>query len=76
MQTDAVMGQIIDAVDEAGITDNTLIIVSSDNGCSRAANFKQLEAAGHLPVHAIEVQRLIFGKAGYVSVYSPLAGRY
>ena len=47
MQTDAVMGQIIDAVDEAGINDNTLIIVSSDNGCSRAANFKQLEAAGH-----------------------------
>jgi len=47
MQTDAVIGQIINAVDEAGLTENTLIIVSSDNGCSKAANLKELEAAGH-----------------------------
>jgi len=47
MQTDAVIGQIINAVDEAGLTENTLIIVSSDNGCSKAANLKELENAGH-----------------------------
>ena len=49
MQTDAVIGQIVDAVDAAGITENTLLIVSSDNGCSRAANFKALNAQGHFP---------------------------
>lgn len=47
MQTDAVIGQIVDAVDEAGFGENTLIIVSSDNGCSKAAKFRELEAAGH-----------------------------
>ena len=49
MQTDEVIGQIINAVDEAGLTENTLIIVSSDNGCSKAANFRQLKEAGHYP---------------------------
>lgn len=47
MQTDDIIGRIVKAVDDAGLTDNTLVIVSSDNGCSRAAKFKQLEAAGH-----------------------------
>jgi len=47
MQTDAAIGKIIDAVDEAGLTKNTLIIITSDNGCSKAAKFNQLEAAGH-----------------------------
>lgn len=49
MQTDAVMGQIIDAVDAAGLKENTLIIVSSDNGCSKAANIKGLNKQGHFP---------------------------
>ena len=47
MQTDHIVGQITQAVDQAGIADNTLIIVSADNGCSKAANFKALEKAGH-----------------------------
>ena len=49
MQTDAVIGQVIDAVDQAGLTENTLVIVSSDNGCSKAANIKGLEEQGHYP---------------------------
>lgn len=47
MHTDAVIGQIVDAVDAAGLRENTIIIVTSDNGCSKRANFKELEAAGH-----------------------------
>ncbi len=49
MQTDAIIGQIIDTVDAAGLTENTLIIVSSDNGCSKAANITALEDQGHFP---------------------------
>lgn len=49
MQTDAVMGQIVEAVDAAGFRENTLIILSSDNGCSKAAGIKGLEAKGHYP---------------------------
>jgi arylsulfatase A-like enzyme len=37
METDWAVGQIVKAVDDAGIADNTLIIVTADNGCSPAA---------------------------------------
>nr|WRX36725.1 hypothetical protein [uncultured bacterium] len=47
MQTDAAFGAILQALEDNGLTDNTLVIFSSDNGCSKAANFKQLEGAGH-----------------------------
>ena len=47
MQTDAAFGSILEALERNGFSDNTLVIFSSDNGCSKAANFKQLEKAGH-----------------------------
>lgn len=49
MQTDAVVGQIVAAIDESGFGDNTLVIVTSDNGCSKAAGFPKLHAKGHYP---------------------------
>lgn len=38
MQTDDVIRQITAAVDAAGLTENTMIIVTSDNGCSKTAD--------------------------------------
>ncbi|WPJ96256.1 arylsulfatase [Coraliomargarita algicola] len=49
MQTDAFVGQIVAAVDAGGFSQNTIIIVSSDNGCSKAAGIPALEAKGHFP---------------------------
>jgi arylsulfatase A len=46
---DDVVRQIVDAVKQAGIQDNTMIIFTSDNGCSPMADFAELEAAGHDP---------------------------
>ncbi|MEO6755634.1 MAG: arylsulfatase [Chthoniobacteraceae bacterium] len=37
METDWAVGEIVKAVDEAGLAENTLIIVTADNGCSPAA---------------------------------------
>lgn len=37
METDWSVGQIVQAVQQAGVADNTLIIVTADNGCSPAA---------------------------------------
>ncbi len=51
MQTDASIGAILDALDRHGLTSNTLVIATSDNGCSPEANFAQLAAAGHHPSH-------------------------
>ena len=45
MQTDHVIGQILRAIEE--LDSNTLVILSSDNGCSRAAGIKELAKLGH-----------------------------
>ncbi|HEX3872161.1 MAG TPA: arylsulfatase, partial [Pirellulales bacterium] len=49
MQTDASIGEMLDALDRNGLTDNTLVIVTSDNGCSPSANFEELATHGHNP---------------------------
>ena len=49
METDWAIGQLMEALDKAGIVDNTLVIVTSDNGCSPAANVDDLEKQGHFP---------------------------
>jgi arylsulfatase A-like enzyme len=37
METDWAVGEVVKAVEQVGIADNTLIIVTADNGCSNAA---------------------------------------
>lgn len=48
MQTDAAVGEITDALEQHGFADETLVIFSSDNGCSEAAGIPQLAQQGHL----------------------------
>ena len=49
MQVDDCVGQVMHALDQHGLTDNTLLIFTADNGCSPAAKFKQMHAKGHFP---------------------------
>lgn len=49
MMLDFYVGEIMKAVAEAGIENNTLIIFTSDNGCSTTANYKVLLEKGHNP---------------------------
>ena len=49
MQTDACIGQVLHALDENELADNTLVIVTSDNGCSPEAKFDELLEKGHNP---------------------------
>jgi arylsulfatase A-like enzyme len=49
MATDWSVGQILDALDKAEIAKNTLVVLTSDNGCSPAAGVPKLEAQGHFP---------------------------
>jgi arylsulfatase A len=51
LQVDADVGLVLSALDEHGIADDTLIVFTSDNGCSPAANIPELQAAGHEPSH-------------------------
>ncbi len=49
METDWSAGQVIKAIDDAGIADNTLVIFTADNGHSHYTGWQQLIDAGHLP---------------------------
>lgn len=49
MHTDAAIGQVLATLDKQGLADSTLVIVTSDNGCSPQADFPALEAKGHDP---------------------------
>lgn len=47
MHTDAVIGEIIDALDAKGFSENTIVIVTSDNGTSKWCDTKKLLELGH-----------------------------
>lgn len=49
MQTDHSVGQVMAALHRHGLTGNTLVIFTSDNGCSPQADFPALLAKGHNP---------------------------
>ncbi|MCE9562834.1 MAG: arylsulfatase [Planctomycetes bacterium] len=49
MQTDAVVGRVLEAIKAAGVEDNTLIVFTSDNGCAPYIGAKELESRGHFP---------------------------
>ena len=45
--TDAVVGEVLGALDRLGLRDDTLVFFSADNGCSPQAGTNQLEKLGH-----------------------------
>jgi arylsulfatase A-like enzyme len=49
METDWSVGEVLKALENAGIVDNTLVIFTADNGHSHYTGWEELIAAGHLP---------------------------
>ena len=49
METDWSAGQVIKAIDDAGIADNTIVIFTADNGHSHYTGWEKLVEAGHMP---------------------------
>ncbi|MGD9928011.1 MAG: arylsulfatase [Sphaerochaeta sp.] len=49
LHCDSVVGRILSALDEVGLREDTLVVFTSDNGCSPSADFPALERAGHHP---------------------------
>jgi arylsulfatase A len=48
METDAMVGRVLDALEQSGCAGNTLVIFTSDNGCA-GYNIPPLMAKGHYP---------------------------
>lgn len=49
MQTDACVGEVLQAIDDAGQRENTVVFFTSDNGFAPAAGPQPLEEQGHYP---------------------------
>ena len=49
METDANIGRLLKALDDQGIAKDTVVILTSDNGCSPSADYPALLAKGHNP---------------------------
>ncbi len=49
IQTDWVVGQILAALEKSGVAGDTMVIFTSDNGCSPAAGIPALQKHGHEP---------------------------
>lgn len=49
LEVDHMIGKIVQSLKKNKIFNNTIVIVTADNGCSPAAGTDQLERAGHFP---------------------------
>lgn len=49
METDWVVGEVLQQLKESGIDENTMILFTADNGCSPAAKINDLVEKGHYP---------------------------
>ncbi|MEM7539453.1 MAG: arylsulfatase, partial [Chloroflexota bacterium] len=49
LQVDDLIGQLMAVLEKHGLTENTIFVFTSDNGCSPRADFDELAAVGHRP---------------------------
>ena len=49
VMVDHMVGRIMDALEKNNASDNTIVIFTSDNGCSPEADLEQLASLGHSP---------------------------
>ncbi|MEC7979645.1 MAG: arylsulfatase [Planctomycetota bacterium] len=49
METDAVVGRVLDALRESEVEQDTLVVFTSDNGCAPYIGVGDLEKQGHFP---------------------------
>lgn len=49
METDWVVGEVLAELDQRGLAEDTLIVFTTDNGCSPQADIPALEKMGHHP---------------------------
>lgn len=49
MQTDALIGRVLDALEKSGVAGKTLVIFTSDNGCAPYIGAEAMEKMGHFP---------------------------
>jgi arylsulfatase A-like enzyme len=65
MQTDTAVGAVLKALDQHSLADNTLVVFTSDNGCSPQAKFDELLTKGHNPNHVFRGHKADIYEGGH-----------
>jgi len=65
MQVDWTVGRVIKALEKKGLAENTLIIVTSDNGATPGADFARLAEFGHDPSYVFRGHKADIFEGGH-----------
>lgn len=65
LQVDDVVGQVMAALERHGLTENTIFIFTSDNGCSDRVDFAELAALGHHPSYVFRGHKADIYEGGH-----------
>lgn len=65
LQVDDVVGQVLTILEKYGLDRETILIFSSDNGCSPTADFEELAAVGHHPSYVFRGHKADIYEGGH-----------
>jgi arylsulfatase A-like enzyme len=65
LQVDDVVGQILASLDQHGLTDDTIVVFTTDNGCSPRADFEALGRIGHRPSYVFRGHKADIYEGGH-----------
>ena len=65
LQVDDTVGQVMAALDRQGIAENTILIFTSDNGCSPRVDYEELAAFGHNPSYVFRGHKADIFEGGH-----------
>lgn len=65
IMVDDVVGQVMKALEANGIAENTILVFTSDNGCSPQADYAQLETKGHDPSYVFRGHKADIFEGGH-----------
>lgn len=65
LQVDRTVGQILAVLKKLRLEENTLLIFTSDNGCSPRADFETLQALGHYPSYVFRGHKADIFEGGH-----------
>ncbi len=65
LQCDDVVGRILRKLKDTGIYDDTIVIFTSDNGCSPVADFDELREKGHNPSYVFRGHKADIYEGGH-----------
>ena len=65
MMIDDYIGRLLETIKKAGIEENTLVVFTSDNGCSPQARFRILREKGHNPSYVFRGHKADIFEGGH-----------